>query len=48
MNKEKNKCEECGYEEAKYREKYQKVLCSQCYVNYDMPSKEELERRLYG
>ena len=39
-------CERCGYHEAKYRERWNKVLCSQCNYDYDSPSQEELDGRL--
>ncbi len=47
MNKEEQKnCERCGYEEAEYRERWGKVLCEQCNLDYDNPSQEELESRI--
>jgi hypothetical protein len=47
MNKEEQKnCERCGYEKAEYRERWGKVLCEQCNLDYDNPSQEELESRI--
>ena len=43
---QKTSCERCGYEDAKYRERWEKVLCSQCNYDYDSPSQEELENRI--
>ncbi len=39
-------CKRCSYEEAEYREQWQKVLCAQCNLDYDSPSQEELESRM--
>ena len=48
MNKEEQKnCERCGYEgKVKYRERWGKVLCEQCNLDYGNPSQEELESRI--
>ena len=43
----KKSCERCGYEgKVKYRERWNRVLCEQCNLDYDNPSQEGLESRI--
>lgn len=45
---EPNRCVRCDYEVAEYRERWNKILCRQCFIDYDSPTPEELEERAHS